>query len=145
MRLDIGEFRGRNAQVLEHALFEPAITSDAQGFGTRVDRDELRKEGHCLGRHAFELEGHQIDFIGQLAQMVLVTVVGPQVLAQRRGAGIGSGIEESEVHAQRSARQGQHATELAATDYTDFHACALRPGAGLDCPERCLSARRGTA
>src|SRR3546814_17885980 len=56
--------------VLEHVLFEPAVAGNAQGFGARVDRDELGQEGNGFGRDAFELEGHQIDFIGQLAQMV---------------------------------------------------------------------------
>src|SRR3546814_14189833 len=69
--------------VLEHVLFEPAVAGNAQGFGARVDRDELGQEGNGFGRDAFELEGHQIDFIGQLAQMVLITVVGPQVFTQR--------------------------------------------------------------
>ncbi len=121
LREDVGKGRGGNPQIAEHALLEQAITGDAQGLGARIDRDELREKGHGLGRHAFELEGHQVDFVGQLAQMVLVTVVGTQVLAQRRGAGVWCRVEESEVHAQRGARQGQHAAQLATTDYTDFH------------------------
>ena len=53
--------------------------------------------------------------------MVLVAVVGPQVLAQRRGTGIGRRVQKSEIHPQRGASQGQHAAQLAATDYTDLH------------------------
>src|SRR5476651_2457238 len=121
LRLNVGERRGRNPQVLEHALLEPAITGNAQGFGARVDRDELRQERHGFGRDALELEGHQIDFIGQLTQVVLIAVIGPQMLAQRGCASIRRRVQESEVHAQRSTRQRQHAAQLAATDYTDLH------------------------
>ena len=92
-----------------------------QRVGTGVHRDELRQEGHRLGGHAFELEGDQVDLVRQLAQMILVAVVGPQVLAQRRGTGIRGRVQESEIHPQWGAGQGQHATQLAATDYTDLH------------------------
>src|SRR5690606_5213059 len=121
LRLDIGKVRGRNAEVLEHRLLEPAVTGDAQRLGARVHRDELREEGHGLGRHAFELEGHQIDIIGQAAQVLVVVVVTTQVLAQRLGTGVRRRIEEGETHAQRRTRQGQHAAQLAATDDTDLH------------------------
>lgn len=121
LREDVGECRGGDTQVAEHAFLEQAVAGDAQRFGAGVYRHELRKEGHGLGRDAFELEGDQVDFVGQLAQVVLVTVVGAQVLAQWRGTGIWCRIEEGEVHAQRGTRQGQHAAQLAATDYTDLH------------------------
>src|SRR5471032_3448 len=110
LRLDVGERGGWNSQVLEHALLEPAIASDTQRFGTRVDRDELRKKRHGFRRDAFEFEGHQIDFIGQLTQVILIAVIGPQVFAQCGRASVRRRVQESEVHAQRSTRQGQHAT-----------------------------------
>ncbi len=119
--LDVGERRGGNAELLEHGFLEPAIASDAQRFGARVDRHELREKGHRLGRHALELEGDQVHFVGQPAQVVLVIVVGADVLAEGLGAGVRRGVEEGETHAQRSARQGQHAAQLAATDHTNFH------------------------
>ncbi|MNP05627.1 hypothetical protein D3C76_975820 [compost metagenome] len=142
LRLDVGEGRSGDAQLLEHRLLEPAVAGDAQGFGAGVDRHELREEGHGLGRHALELEGHQVDLVGQLAQVVLVAVVGADVLAEGLGAGVRRRVEEGEVHAQRSARQGQHAAELAATDDTDFHGSAQASrGSGLSstvsvCSER---------
>ncbi|MNM78136.1 hypothetical protein D3C81_900250 [compost metagenome] len=142
---DVGEGRGGNPQVAEHALLEQTVTGDTQRFGARVDRNELRQEGHGLGRDALELEGHQVDFVGQLAQVVLVAVVGAQVLAQWRGTGVWRRVQESEIHAQRSARQGQHAAELAATDYTDLHGLSLKPGVDQDCPGRCRSVPCGTA
>src|ERR1700712_942089 len=142
--LDVGESRRRDAQILEHALLEPAIASNAQGFSARVDRHELRQKGDRLGRHAFKLKGHQIDFIGQLAQMILVAIVGTQMLTQRGSASVRRRVQKREVHSQRSTRQCQHATQLAATDYADLHE-NLRPRAGLDYPERCLSAPYGIA
>ncbi len=121
LRVQVGEFRRGDAEVTEHRLLEPAVAGDAQRFGVRVDGYELREEGHGFRRHALEFEGHQIDFVGQLAQVLLIAVVGADVLAEGRGAGVRRRVEEGEVHPQRSARQGQHAAQLAATDHADLH------------------------
>ena len=142
LRLDIGELRGGNAQILEHGFFKPAVAGDTQGLGAGIDRDELGEEGHGFGRHAFEFEGDQIHFIGQLAQVILIAVIGADMLAQGGGAGIRRRVEEGEVHPQRGACQGQHAAQLAATDYTDLH--RIRPRVGPGFPEQIRSARRGT-
>jgi len=102
---DVGERGGGDPQVTEHAFLEQAVTGDAQGLGTWVHRHELRKKRHGLGRNALELEGNQVNLIGQLTQVFLVAIARAQVLAQRGGTGIGRRVEEGEVHAQRSTRQ----------------------------------------
>ena len=78
-------------------------------------------EGHGFGRDAFELEGHQIDFVGQLAQVILIAVIGTNVLTQGLSTSIRRRVEEGEIHAQGSTSQGQHTAQLATTDYADFH------------------------
>src|SRR5690606_17525260 len=107
--------RGRDVQRLEQLLFQQTVL----GFFQEVDAGAERPGhafAHRLHRHVLDVEGDHVHVLGKLAQLFRVPELAEDDLAHLPAGGVLALVEEDEAQAQRIAREGQHAAELAGAD-----------------------------
>ena len=135
--LERAEPRGRDPQRAEELLLvQPVLAA--------LERRDPRDGAHPGGRldgDVLELVRDDVGAPGEPLEPVRVVVGPDDELPDRARAGVGRGIEEAELQAERQPREPEHASQLPAADAGDER----HPGTELTRPDRGSRARSPSA
>src|SRR6185437_8363389 len=117
---DVTVSGGGNAVGPEKILLLKPVLADRKDARPRMNGPMLCEDGGGRGGHVLELEGHDIDRVGETRQRALVVIGGDRCEGRnlhRRTVGLGA--ENVTAIAKRSSGQRGHAAELAAAENAD--------------------------